>query len=130
MNRKGFTLLEIMVATTLMGIAVVGVLSSLSTSMRNASHVSDADRAAQMARNKMEELMSDANLPFQANLQGAFDASSGWTAQIAPYETPQTQPGALILQRISLVVWWKSGSNLRQFPLESYRMAQIPRPQQ
>ena len=130
MNRKGFTLLEILVATTIMGIAVVGLLSSLSTSMHNASHVSDADRAAQVARNKMEELMSDANLPFQANLQGAFDATSGWTAQIAPYEAPHMQPGALILQRIALVVWWKSGENMRQFPLESYRIAQVPRPQQ
>jgi type II secretion system protein I len=129
-SRAGFTLLEILVATTIMGVAVVGLLSSLSTSMRNAAHVTDADRAAQIARNKMEELVSDANLPFQANLQGAIDASTGWTAQIAPFEAPQTQPGSLILQRISLVVWWRSGGNQRQYPLESYRVAEIPRPAQ
>jgi hypothetical protein len=78
----------------------------------------------------MEELMSDANLPFQANLQGAFDDTSGWSAQISPFEAPSTQPGALILQRIALVVWWKNGQNLREFPLESYKIAQIPRPPQ
>ena len=127
-NQQGFTLLEILVATTIMGVAVVGLLSSLSTSMRNAAHITDADRAAQMARNKMEELLVDVNLPFQGELQGAFDNGSGWTAQIAPFEMPQTQPGALILQRIALIVWWKSGDNLRQFPLEAYRIAEIPRP--
>ena len=130
MNEKGFTLLEILVATTIMGIAVVGLLSSLSTSMRNATRVSDADRAAQMARNKMEELLVDVNLPFQATLQGNFDNASGWTAQIGPFEAPQTQPGALILQRIALVVWWKNGVTLRQYPLEAYRIAEIPRPAQ
>jgi general secretion pathway protein I len=126
-GQKGFTLLEIMVATTIMGLAVVGLLSSLSTSMRNASHVTDADRAAQMARNKMEELVVDANLPFQASLEGAFDSTSGWKAQIGPFEAPQTQPGALILQRIALVVWWKNGNNLREYPLDAYRIAEVPR---
>ncbi len=129
--QTGFTLLEIMVATTLMGIAVVGLLSSLSTSMRSAGRVTDADRAAQMARNKMEELMVDGNLPFQGSLEGQFDSTSGWTAQIGPFEMPpQVQPGAAILQRIGLVVWWKNGDNLRQFPLESFRIVDVPRPAQ
>jgi general secretion pathway protein I len=130
-SQRGFTLLEILVATTIMGIAVVGLLSSLTTSMRNAAHVTDADRAAQMARNKMEELVVDANLPFQASLQGTFDESSGWTAQIGPFEGPPNfQPGATILQRIALVVWWKNGETVRQYPLEAYRIAEVPRPAQ
>jgi general secretion pathway protein I len=132
-SQKGFTLLEILVATTIMGIAVVGLLSSLSTSMRNAAHVTDADRAAQMARNKMEELVADANLPYQAQLEGAFPgmSDSGWKAQVGPFEgPPQFQPGALILQRIALVVWWKNGQNLREYPLESYRIVEVPRPAQ
>jgi general secretion pathway protein I len=131
MNRKGFTLLEVLVATTIMGIAVVGLLSSMSTSMRTAVRVTDADRAAQIARNKMEELLVDRNLPFQGELQGTFDDASGWSAQIGPFETPpQVVPGAIILQRIGLVVWWRSGGNVRQFPLEAYRTAEVPRPVQ
>jgi type II secretion system protein I len=127
-TQSGFTLLEILVATTIMGIAVVGLLSSLSTSMRNATHVTDADRASQIARNKMEELLSDQGLPFQGNLGGTFDNSSGWTAQIGPFEMPpRVQPGAAILQRIALVVWWNSGANHREYPLEAYRIVDLPR---
>lgn len=128
--QAGFTLLEILVATTIMGVAVVGLLSSLSTSMRNAARVTDADRAAQIARNKMEELVVDATLPFQANLEGTFDNNSGWSAQIGPFEAPQTQPGAMVLQRIALVIWWKNGATTRQYPLESYRIVEVPRPTQ
>jgi general secretion pathway protein I len=130
-SQSGFTLLEILVATTIMGLAVVGLLSSLSTSMHNAGRITDADRAAQVARNKMEELVVDPNLPFQGSLQGAFDNASGWTAQIGPYETPPSVgPGAVVLQRIALTVWWQSGQNQRQFPLESYRIVEVPKPAQ
>ena len=130
-TQRGFTLLEILVATTLMGIAVVGLLSSLSTSMRNATHVTDADRASQIARNKMEELMVDPGLPFQGNLEGTFDGASGWTAQVAPFEAPpRVGPGVAVLQRIALVVWWNNGANHREYALESYRVVEIPRPTQ
>jgi type II secretion system protein I len=127
----GFTLLEVLVATTILGLAVVGLLSNLSTSMRNAAHVSDADRVAQLARNKMEELMVDQNLPYQGAIEGAFDNNISWTAQFGPFEGPPNYgPGAVILQRIALVVHWKNGDNLRQFPVEGYRMVQVPRPAQ
>jgi general secretion pathway protein I len=127
----GFTLLEILVATTIMGIAVVSLMSSLSTSMRNATHITQADRVSQIARNKMEELVADPGLPFQGTLQGQIDESTGWTAQMSPFEMPpRVQPGTVILQRIALVVWWKNGSNDRQYPLEAYRIVSVPRPAQ
>jgi general secretion pathway protein I len=129
--QSGFTLLEILVATVIMGIAVLGLLTSLSTSMRNATHVTKADRASQIARNKMEELIADPGLPFQGTLQGEFDNSSGWTAQIGPFEAPpQVQPGVAILQRVALVIWWKDGANQREYPLEAYRIVDVPRPTQ
>ena len=127
-SQSGFTLLEILVATTLMGIAVVGLLSSLSTSMRNATHITDADRASQIARNKMEELLADPGLPFQGNLK-ANSTTRAAGPPVAPFEAPPRHPTRhAILQRISLVVWWHSGNNLRQYPLEAYRIAEIPRP--
>jgi type II secretory pathway pseudopilin PulG len=117
-----------LVATTIMGIAVVGLLSSLTTSMRNAGRVTDADRAAVLARSKMEELLSDPTLPFEAQWNGDFDQSSGWIAQTGPFEVPPNAvPGSLMLQKVSLVVWWQNGASRHEFPLESYRMIEAPR---
>ena len=55
--RAGFTLLEVLVATTIMAIAVSGLLASLSTSLRVASRLTDYDRATLLAREKMDELL-------------------------------------------------------------------------
>ena len=70
MERKpqGFTLLEVLVATAIMAIAVTGLLTSLSTSLRNAARVTSVDRATLLARQKMDELLSEPKLPKSAEL--------------------------------------------------------------
>ena len=56
-NRRGFTLLEVLVATTIMAVAVVTLLGGISTSMRNASRLTGYDQAVMRARSKMDELI-------------------------------------------------------------------------
>jgi type II secretion system protein I len=41
MNRRGFTLLEVLVATVIMATAVIALLSNLSTSLNNAARLTD-----------------------------------------------------------------------------------------
>lgn len=136
MNRKGFTLLEVLVATVIMGIAVTGLIASLSQSVKNASLLSDYDRAAMLARTQMNELLLDANLPFDGAVEGQFDANqsggipSGWRASLKPFDVPpNAQPGTVILQRIALELWWQpTRGKRRAIQLESYRRTIIPRP--
>jgi len=127
MNRKGFTLLEVMVATLIMGIAVVGVLSALSTSIRSASRLTAYDHAVMLSRSKMDELLTDKQIPYGANLAGNFDETSGWTAQFTPYVTlPGAPPGSPCLERVQLEIWWLNGSQRQTFPLEGFRRITIP----
>ena len=98
MRQRGFTLLEMLVATAIMGIAVVGLMANLSASLRNAARLTDYDRAALLAHEKMDELLLDTRLPKLGTLQGDFDpaltgsAPAGWTARIAPFEVPPDAP--------------------------------------
>lgn len=134
MRRRGFTLLEVMVATTVMGIAVVTLMSGLSTSVRNASRLSDYDRVALLARAKMDALLVDPALPLASVMEDSLDpallggARGGWRAQVTPFETPPSPvPGALGLDRVQLEIWWMSGDQRRSFSLEAFRRS-VARP--
>lgn len=125
---RGFTLLEMLVATLLMGIAVVGLLSNLSTSMRNAARLTDHDRAAVLARQRMEELLLDTRLPSFTPMQGGFDPAvtgdipTGWRARVTPFEMPpNAAAGAPVLERIELEVWWGEGAARRSLSFEAFR---------
>src|SRR5580693_3891144 len=112
-NQQGFTLLEVLVATVIMGIAVAGLIAGLSQSAKNASRLTDYDRTAMLARTKMNDLLLDPNLPLQGETSGDFTPAdsggipSGWHAVLQPFDSPPNAgPGVLILQRIALDVWW------------------------
>jgi general secretion pathway protein I len=136
MNRRGFTLLEVLVATVIMGIAVAGLIAGLSQAVKNASRLTDYDRAAMLAHTKMNDLLLDANLPFDGIVQGQFgpDQSGGipggWRASLRPFDAPPNAgPGTIVLQRIGLELWWQPASGTRRtIQLESYRRTRIPNP--
>jgi len=128
--RAGFTLLEVLVATVIMGIAVTGLIVGLSQSVKNASRLSDYDRAAMLARTKMNDLLLDADLPLDGAVEGQFDKSSGWRAVLKPFEQPALAgPGATILQQVALEIWWQPATGTRRtMQLAGYRPARIPVP--
>ena len=123
MKERGFTLLEVLVATTIMAIAVVGLLAGLSTSMNNAARLTDYDRASLLARRKMDELLLAPRLPYQAIIEGTVEsAPCNWRARVTPFERlPGAGPGSQILERIELEIWWMKGDTRRNFTLDGFR---------
>ncbi len=135
MKSRGFTLLEMMVATLIMGIAVVGLLSSISTSLTNASRITQFDRAAVLARRTMDELIADPLLPKATPLSGTYDpelaggVQAGWTAQIDPFDVPPNAGrGTDVLERIQLEIWWMNGAKRRTMALEAFRRGKLGEP--
>ncbi len=127
-SQSGFTLIEVLVATMIMGIAVTGLLSGLATASRNAARLTDYDRATLLAKSKMDELLVDHKLPRNTPVGGTFDpeqcggVTAGWNATVTPFEmAPGRGPGSWVVDRIELEIWWMNGSTRRAFSLEGFR---------
>lgn len=128
MKTRGFTLLEMMVATLIMGIAVIGLMGEITASMRNASRVTNRDRAALLARSKMDELLLDPQFPVDTPVEGPFDPSltggvaGGWRARLSRFEMPPSPaPRQQSLDRMTLEIWWMAGGERRTFAVSGYR---------
>jgi general secretion pathway protein I len=126
--KRGFTLLEMMVATTIMAIAIVGLLSAIAGATRNAARLRDYDRAVQLARLRMNALLADQTIPIGQMMSGTFDANLtgglevGWQARLSTVELPPSPAtGQPALQRIELQVWWMAGAERRSFTLDAHR---------
>jgi general secretion pathway protein I len=131
-NSRGFTLLEMTVATLIMAMAIVGLLAGISGATRNSLRLRDYDRATQLAQLRMNELIVDYTIPRNSPFEGKFPPEMtggvdiGWRARLTVFENPpMPAPGSLALDRIELEVWWMMGGNRRSFVTEAYRMRTI-----
>jgi type II secretion system protein I len=125
---SGITLLEMIVATTILAIAVVGLMAGLSGTTRNAARLQDYDRAVQLGRTRMNDLMLDTRMPRNTLVSGTFDPSqsgglqAGWRARLSQFALPPVLVvGTAALDRVELEIWWKSGTTTRTFTLDAYR---------
>lgn len=130
--RSGFTLLEVLVATTILGVAVVGLMGALSQSLNNLGRVSDTEKVGLLARRQMDSLLAERFLPVGIVLRGDFPAGSvgngeaAWRAVVLPFESiggvgAPPQPGQPYLQRIVVEVRWRADSTEKRARLEAYR---------
>jgi general secretion pathway protein I len=131
-GKRGFTLLEMLVASTIMGVAIVGLMAGLTGATRNAARLRDYDRVVQLARLRMNELLANPNTPIGTQLGGQFPPelvgglTAGWQAKVGIDETgPESSPGAYVLDRVQLEIWWMAGAQRRTFTMDGYRSRRL-----
>ena len=86
-QQSGFTLLEILVAFTLMAMTFGTIMQIISGSAKNAVKASNSTRVAMLAQSKMDELGLFEKLEEGSN-SGDFDDNNSWELLIEPYDVP------------------------------------------
>lgn len=124
-GRDGFSLLEVAVATLLLGLAAVGILGATRESMTAIQAAREHERAAALAGSKMNELLARGALVPGAALSGSLGDATGWEAALSVVDEFGTDAAGRKLIRIRLEVWWRSGSERKSIDLESYRRSEV-----
>ncbi len=79
----GFTLIEILVALVILSISLVTIMQLFSGGLKASRIAGDYTQAIFLAREKMEELLLDKNIPAEIT-EGDFDNDYKWQAGITP----------------------------------------------
>jgi general secretion pathway protein I len=131
-KQGGFTLLELLVATTIMGVAVAALLGAMSASVRNQARVAGVERLALSARRQMEALLAEKDLPRFTALEGVVERDAagkplaGWVARVTPFEPPRgAGAGTEVLDHVRLEVWRLEGTRRTALTLDGYRRARL-----
>jgi general secretion pathway protein I len=116
----GFTLLEILVAVALLGIAITVVLQLFSANLRALSVSEDYVSAAIKADSKMREIVEDSDLT-EKSWSEVTDDGYRFDASITETLKERTENLQVRLLEISLTMQWMEGSKAKSLTLKTLR---------
>lgn len=126
-RQRGFTLLEVIAAIMLLGIAFAALLKVAGGAMALSRNAAAHDEAALRARSLLDTAF--VTEPIVAGTRsGRFDAQYRWTLTTAPWQAPGTRPGenAFGLYRLDLAVQWGSAAHPQVARFETLRLGPAP----
>jgi prepilin-type N-terminal cleavage/methylation domain-containing protein len=129
---RGFSLMEVLVAMMILGIAFSTLFGLISGSLRNVDRIQEHDKIVRFGQMKVNELVLQINQgvsPQQFQLSGSFDEKYRWQASMEPFsalESPNGTPGYSLV-RLHLSVIWIGRSGENQFKLETVTWFPIPK---
>jgi general secretion pathway protein I len=125
-ENRGFTLLEVVVAMAILGIALTIIIELFGGGLRLGRTSEEYTRAAGFARMKLEEISLSKSLG-EGIEEGEFAPDYRWQVEVKKVdllppgtETSYQPPVALYSVRIQVL--WKSGSREKTTAVETYRL--------
>ena len=128
-RRAGFTLIEVLIALAIVGMALVAVAAVFSNGLVGHETASDAEAALALAEERLATAEATAALqPGISN--GQFAGRFAWQTVIAPYEDGGSEAAGQILPaknvpplyRVAVSVAWHDGHRSRQLSLSTLRL--------
>jgi prepilin-type N-terminal cleavage/methylation domain-containing protein len=120
MSDRGFTLLETLVATSLLGIAIAVILQLFSANLHSISESGDYVAAATRAEVKMREVLDNSDLAEKSYSEVTDD---GYRMDVSITEAlkDRTENLQIRLFEIALTMHWTDGSKEKSMTLRSMK---------
>jgi prepilin-type N-terminal cleavage/methylation domain-containing protein len=128
-NQAGVSLLEVLIAISLLGIGFAAIFSGFSAALRTVGRVDHYTHVTDFAQNKLNALVIDPSLGPGQELYGVSDSGLSWHARTRLVDQrPGASPDQPVqLMRIELEVSWKTAKGVQTFALQTLKL-RIPNP--
>ncbi len=127
-GRRGYTLIEVVVAFALLAFAMTLLLGSLTNATKQVRGAADAGRAALHAQSLLNQIgVGEALKPGRSDGQ-LEDGRYRWELDVQPYVDPSAPPrvgailGAPQLLQLQLTMFWGEGGPRQRLRLQSLRL--------
>lgn len=127
-REQGFSLLEILVAFSILALSIGVILNIFSRGLRTAMISEEIQQAIVIAETQMAR--AGVETPLTAgSTNGVVDNKYTWTLQGMPYELPQPKTDIVIPPleatafKVQVRVEWQEGNDNKEFVLDSVRLA-------
>ncbi len=124
---RGFTLLEVVVAAAILGMAATALFGLLSQSLFNLGKVEEMHRYQLAAQDLMQRVLFLEFLPGAGRAEGRLDdLQSQWTVNVSRYAPPDTEvKPAEAIMKIDVEVIYPGRSGERRIKLEAVKPASL-----
>lgn len=126
-NRRGFTLIEVLVAAAVLGITATALFGVLSRSLFNLRTIEDRHRYELAAQGLMNRVLLLPALPAGGQAAGSLDDMGGhWTIQIRPWAPPslEKEPKEAVL-RVDVAVTWPGRTVQHSIAFEALKAGKV-----
>ncbi len=127
--QTGFTLLEVLLAVAILGLAVTVIMQQFSAGLRIARVSHTYTTATIYATQKLEELQVEGEIEEKED-SGSFEDGYSWRVRIEPYEDYLEEEDddeglfehlPLEMYRLESVVWWDEGKKEKSITLTTLK---------
>jgi type II secretion system protein I len=124
-NVRGFTLIEVLVAMTILTMGFATLFSLSSRSVDGMRRVEDAERRIGFAREKLEQLKLLSDIQAGDRGSGLLEDGTEWKIEVSPFVSPVNEgtlrnPDALI--HVRLLLSWRGRTEPQTWSVDTYRL--------
>lgn len=125
-SEHGFSLLEVLVAFTILALAVATILSLFSSGLRNTAVAADYARAVTLAESRLATIQGRDVTRLESGInEGSMDGFT-WHSRISPYDALGNNPNRTRLYQIDVSVKWGEGVRQRTVQLSTLQIGISP----